>query len=126
MQQRSYIGDLHLTTQLVDVEACAPLSAKDLGALKVSAPAAAHTAFLRYTVRSAAAMSTWWPMKTLQAGSAAGSSSALSGHVLCGFQELSIRLAAGAVGLLQNAKECSEGLLRLPWENVSAAARCLM
>ncbi len=130
VQQRSYIGDVHLTTQLVDVEDSGESSGgkavhssvkSGASSLKIATRSSDfYTAYLRYTLQTASVMTTWWPMRPMMSGAAASGYSyrRMGGHLLCSPDQVSLRLAPGAVGMLYNAKECVEGTLRLAWENV--------
>eukprot|EP01034_Spumella_vulgaris_P025991 gene25991-32508_t len=137
VQQRSYIGDVHLTTQLVDVEELAdhskqsgtdkttPASQKSgASSLKIATRSSDfYTAYLRYTLQRASVMTTWWPMRPMMSGAAASGYSyrRMGGHLLCSPDQVLLKLAPGAVGMLYNAKECVDGTLRLAWENVNSA-----
>jgi hypothetical protein len=132
VQQRSYIGDVHLTTQLVDVEdstgeATAGSKAvhssvkSGTSSLKIATRSSDfYTAYLRFTLQKASVMTTWWPMRPMLSGAAASGYSyrRMGGHLLCSPDQVLLRLAPGAVGMLYNAKECVDGTLRLAWENV--------
>lgn len=137
--ETSYIGEIHLSTQLLEGDLGAAEEETRLSKLQarnssLSKSLASHqsmdilTSNAKFTLFRNSPLSTWWPIKTLAplplntvAGNLSGKlryGDELDGFFLAGPDQITIYVPPTSTGFLMQCKVDKEPFIKVPWDKV--------